>query len=129
MFTSRKLSVLSSPQSQSVPESSTSLLVHLCPWRHPVHSHEEDLPWLDDPEEHLQVMEDVSKYLFLRDAKVDILIIRVRALVDDAVHVQIEIVKLWNLRGDRKLYKMHKNKKDIPPCLSSVKNVSFFLNS
>lgn len=92
---------------KSLPESSTSLLVHLCPWCHAVHGHEEDLPWLDDPEEHLQVMEDVSKNLLLRDAKVDIFIVGVRALVDDAVHVQIEIVKLWNLREERKLLKIH----------------------
>lgn len=42
-------------------------------------------------------MEDVCKNLFLRNAKVDILIVWVRTLVDDAVHVQIEVVKLWNL--------------------------------
>lgn len=85
----------------SQPESASSLLVHLCPWRHTIHSHEEDLARLDDPEEHLQVMEDVCKNLFLRDAKVDILIVWVRTLVDDAIHVQIEIVKLWNLRTER----------------------------
>lgn len=49
-------------------------------------------------------MEDVSKNLFLRDAKMDILIIGVGALVDDAIHVQIEIVKFWNLRRKKKKY-------------------------
>lgn len=81
----------------SQPESTSSLLVHLRPWRHTIHRHEENLARLDDPEEHLQVMEDVCKNLFLRNAKVDIFIVWVRTLVDDAVHVQIEVVKLWNL--------------------------------
>lgn len=61
----------------SLPKPSTPLLVHLCPRCNTIHSHEEDLPRLDDPEEHLQVMEDVGKNLFLRDAKVDILVVRV----------------------------------------------------
>lgn len=46
-------------------------------------------------------MEDVSKNLFLRNAKVDILVIRVGTLMDDPIHVQIEIVKFWNLKNER----------------------------
>ena len=43
-------------------------------------------------------MEDVCKNLFLRDAKVDIFVVGVGTLVDNPIHVQIEIVKLWDLR-------------------------------
>lgn len=85
----------------SPPESPASLLVHLCPWCHAIHRHEEDLARLDDPEEHLQVMEDVSKNLLLRNAKVDILVVRVGALMNNPVHVQIEIVKFWNLESEK----------------------------
>lgn len=85
----------------SLPESPASLLVHLCPWCHAIHRHEEDLARLDDPEEHLQVMEDVSKNLLLRNAKVDILVVRVGALMNNPVHVQIEIVKFWNLKSKK----------------------------
>ena len=81
----------------SLPEPASPLLVHLCPWCDAIHRHEEDLARLDDPEEHFQVVEDVSKNLFLRNAKVNVLVIRVGTLVDDPIHVQIEIVKLWNL--------------------------------
>lgn len=86
----------------SLPESASSLLVHLGPGCHTIHCHEEDLARLDDSEEHLQVMENVSENLFLRDAEVNVLIIWVGALVDDAIHIQVEIVELWNLREERK---------------------------
>lgn len=82
----------------SLPKSASSLLVHLCPWRHAVHSHEENLARLDDPEEHLQVVEDVSEDLFLGDAEVDVLIVGVGTLVNDPIHVQVEIVEFWNLK-------------------------------
>lgn len=45
-------------------------------------------------------MEDVSKNLFLRNAKVDIFVVGVGTLMDDPVHVQIEIVKFWNLKRE-----------------------------
>lgn len=45
-------------------------------------------------------MEDVSKNLFLRNTEVDILVIWMRTLMDDAIHVQIEIVKFWNLKRE-----------------------------
>lgn len=43
-------------------------------------------------------MKDVCKNLFLRNAKVDILIIRVGALMDNSIHVKVEIVEFWNLK-------------------------------
>ncbi len=85
----------------SLPESPSSLLVHLCPRCHAIHRHEEDLARLDDPEEHLQVMEDVGENLFLRNAKVDILVVGVGTLMDNPIHVQIEIVKFGNLKRER----------------------------
>lgn len=44
-------------------------------------------------------MEDVCKNLFLRDAKVDVLVIGMGTLVDNPIHVQIQIVKLWDLKN------------------------------
>lgn len=82
----------------SLPESPSSLLVHLCPRCHTIHCHEENFARLDDSEEYLHVMEDVSKNLLLRNAKVNILIIWVWTLMNNPVHVQIEIVKFWNLK-------------------------------
>lgn len=47
-------------------------------------------------------MEDVSENLLLGNAEVDILIIWMGALMDDPIHVQIQIVKLWNLQENQK---------------------------
>lgn len=84
-------------ESQVLPESPASLLVHLCPGCHTIHCHEKDLAWLNNSKENLHIVEDVSKNLLLRDAKMDILIIWMGALMNDPIHVQIEIVKLWYL--------------------------------
>lgn len=83
-----------------LPESPSPLLVHLCPRGHTIHSHEENFAWLDDSEEHLQIMKNVSENLLLRDAKMHILVVWVGTLVNDPVHVQIEIVKFRNLKKE-----------------------------
>lgn len=62
-------------------------------------------------------MKDVGKYLFLRYAEVDILIIGVGALVNNSIHVQIEIVKFWNLRS--------KKKKSLNIHFNTLNNASF----
>lgn len=85
---------------QSLPEPSSSLLVHLCSRRHTVHRHEENLARLDDPEEHLKIMENVCKDLLLRNAKVDVFIIWVGALMNNSIHVKIEIVEFGNLKNN-----------------------------
>lgn len=86
---------------QVLPEPPSSLLVHFCSRRHAIHRHEEDLAGLDDPEEHLKIMEDVCKNLLLRNAKVDIFVIRVGALMNNPIHVQIEIVEFRNLKNNK----------------------------
>lgn len=85
---------------QVLPEPPSSLLVHFCSRRHAVHRHEENLARLDDPEEHLKIVEDVCKNLLLRNAKVDILVIRVGALMNNSIHVKIEIVEFGNLKNN-----------------------------
>lgn len=80
-------------------------MVHFCSRRHAVHRHEKDLAGLDDPEEHLQIVEDVCKNLLLRNSKVDILVIGVGALMNDSIHVQIEIVEFGNLWKNNALNK------------------------
>lgn len=85
------------------PEATAALLVHLGPRCHTVDGHEEHLAWLDHAEQHLNVVEDVSKDLLLRYAEMGIGIVRVRAHVDDAVHVQIQVVKLRYLKTKGRL--------------------------
>ena len=47
---------------------------------------------------YLQIGEDVVEYLVLRYSKGRVIIVRVGAVVDDPVHVKVEIVKLGNLQ-------------------------------
>ena len=47
---------------------------------------------------HLNIIKDIVENLVLRDAKRWVVIIGVGADVDDAIHVQIEVIKLWNLQ-------------------------------
>ena len=42
-------------------------------------------------------MENISNNLFLRDSEMDIVIIWVGAIMDDAIHIKIEVVKFWDL--------------------------------
>lgn len=49
----------------------------------------------------LYIMKDILKYLFLCNSEVWIIILRMRANVNNAVHVQVEIVKLWDLQYNR----------------------------
>ena len=72
-------------------------MIHLCPRCHSIDGHEEHLPWLDHSEEHLDVVEDVRDDLLLRNPKVWIIVVGVRAVVDDPVHVEVQVVKLRNL--------------------------------
>ena len=82
---------------QVLVKPATTLLVHLRPWCHPVNGHEEHFPWLDHAEQHLDVVEDVRDDLLLCDPEVRIIVVGVRTVVDDPVHVQIQVVKLRNL--------------------------------
>ena len=47
---------------------------------------------------YLNIMEYVAVYLFLSDTKVSIRIIGMRAHMNDAIHIQIQVVKFWNLK-------------------------------
>ena len=55
------------------------------------------LTGLNHAEQKLNVVKDVLKDLLLADPEVRVVIIGMRADVDDAVHVEIQIVKLRNL--------------------------------
>ena len=48
---------------------------------------------------YLQVLENVREYLLLRDPKFWVIIIRVRTDMNYSVHIQVEVVKLWDLKG------------------------------
>lgn len=70
-----------------IPESSSTLLVHLGPGGNSIDRHEEHFPGLNNAKEHFQVVKNVSKYLLLRNTEVNVLIIRVGTLMDDTVHI------------------------------------------
>lgn len=74
------------------------LLVHLSPRGDTINGHEEQLLRLDDLEENAEVVEDVLEYLLLRNSEMRVGVIRVRAVVDDAIHVQIHVIEVWYLR-------------------------------
>jgi hypothetical protein len=72
------------------PEAPAALLVHLRPRRNAVDGHEEDLARLYLGEEVIDVGEDGEDHLLLRQPERSIALRRrrVRAVVDDAVHVE-----------------------------------------
>ena len=51
---------------------------------------------------YLNIMKDVFEYLLVRDAEVWVIVVGVRTRVNDAVHIQVEVVKLWDLRWHAK---------------------------
>ena len=55
------------------------------------------LSWLDHSEQELNVVENVLEYFLLTDSEVRVVIVGVGADVDDAVHVKVQVVKLWDL--------------------------------
>jgi hypothetical protein len=72
------------------------LLVHLSPGCYPIDSHEEQLLRLDLAKQMLNVVEDLDKHLIFRHAKGYGIRFIVSAVVDDAIHVKIEAIKLWD---------------------------------
>lgn len=44
-------------------------------------------------------MEYVLEYLLLGDPEVGITVVRMGAVMDDAVHVQVHVVEVWNLKN------------------------------
>ena len=75
------------------PEPPTPLLVHLGSGGHAIHCHEEHLLGRNDPEENLDVVEDVIENLLLCDSEHGIAIVGMRADVNDSIHVKIEVIK------------------------------------
>jgi len=57
------------------PEPPRPLLVHLCPRGHPIHGHVEHFARFDDPEQHLNVVENVTEYLVFCDTKVRVAVV------------------------------------------------------
>ena len=48
---------------------------------------------------YLNVVEDILEYLFLRDAEVRVVVLGMGAYVDHAIEIQVQVVKLWNLKS------------------------------
>jgi hypothetical protein len=83
-------------------EPSTALLVHLCTGSDAVDGHIEHLLGLDLPKQVVHVREDGREDLLLRQPEVGIVVVRVGAVVDDAVEVEVEVVEFGDgLLGDQ----------------------------
>ena len=71
------------------PEPPTALLVHLGSRGDAIDGEEEELLRLDDGEEVGDVGEHCKEDGLLRDAERGVVVVWVRAIVDDAVHVEV----------------------------------------
>jgi hypothetical protein len=89
------------------PEPPTPLLVHLGARGDAVDREEEQLLGFDDGKQVRDVVEDGEEDVVFRDAERGVIVVRVRTVVDDAVHVQVEgiefgdAVLLDELRNER----------------------------
>ena len=72
-----------------IPETPSALLVHLRTRRHTIDSHEKKLLGFYLPEQMLDVVEDGDKHYILRHSECRAIVILVRAVVDNAVHIQL----------------------------------------
>lgn len=68
--------------------------------RNTVNCHEEQLLRLDHVEEKFKIEKNVLENLLFCDPEVNIVIVGMRTVVDDAVHVQVEIVELGHLQEE-----------------------------
>lgn len=71
-----------------------------------INCEKKQLLWLDHVEKRLKVKKNVIEDLLFCDAKVDVVIIRMRAVVNDSIHIQIQVVEFWNLKKKMKWKKM-----------------------
>ena len=71
-------------------EPPSTLLVHLCTGRDAVDGHKHELLGLDDVEQLVEVHEDLFDHLFFR--QFDVWVVPVRAIMDDAIHIEVEVV-------------------------------------
>lgn len=77
----------------------TTLLVHLRPGRNTVHGHKKQFLRFDRPEQRVDVVENVHENLLFGDAKLNVRVVRMGAIVNDSVHVQVKVVELGNLHS------------------------------
>lgn len=66
-------------------------------YRNTIDSQEEELLGFNHVEQSLKIKENVLEDLLLSYSEVYIIVVRMRAVVDDAIHVEIQTVELWNL--------------------------------
>lgn len=79
---------------QRSPEPPCALLIHLGARSHSIDRHEEQLLRLDLAEQMLDVVEYLDEHFILADPLRDTIGVVVSAVVDDAIHVQVEAVEL-----------------------------------
>lgn len=77
---------------------SANLILQIVTYRHTVDRHEEKFLRLDHVEQKFEIEENVLENLFLCDTKVYVVVVGMRAVVDDAVHVEIQVVELGHLQ-------------------------------
>ena len=66
-----------------------ALLVHLCAGRNAIDGHEKQLPRFYLPVQMLDVVEDLNEHLVLRHPVRCAVVVFVRAVVDDSVHIEL----------------------------------------
>lgn len=59
----------------------------------------QDKEWKD---KYLKVVEDILKYPLFSNSEMRVKIIWMRTHMNDSIHVQVKVVKLWYLRKKRK---------------------------
>jgi hypothetical protein len=78
------------------PKAARALLVHLGSWCTTIYGHVDEPAGLDDVKKTSDVLECLHKHIVLvRHCQAACVV--VGAIVNDAIHVQIQIVELWNL--------------------------------
>ncbi|KAL5047345.1 hypothetical protein BDW71DRAFT_196794 [Aspergillus fruticulosus] len=87
---------------QSCPKPSRALLIHFRTWGDTIHCHEEELLWFDLAVQVFDIVKDGYEHLILGHSKCRRVTVLVCAVVNNAVHVKIQIVELRKTVKNRK---------------------------
>jgi hypothetical protein len=69
-----------------------SLLVHFCPWCDAINRQKKEFLGFNLCKDMVNVLENGEENVGFGDAKVDVVVILVGAVVNDAIHVQVQVV-------------------------------------
>lgn len=89
-----------------LPKTPPALLVHFCSRSHTVNSHKEHFPRFNNSKQHLQVVKNVSKDFVIWNSEVNIIIIRMGTLMYNPIHIQVQVIKFWNLKRKNNMFQI-----------------------